>query len=85
MGDPFGEDMERDGTQQTQDVEGALFFDRSPGVSQAEVSKMERRRKFYIGTLRKFTEAMNDELVLAARFDDGVEVPIRLIEAEAAA
>lgn len=47
-------------------------------VSQAEVSKMERRTELYVGTLRKFIEAMNGELVLAARFKDGVEVPIRL-------
>lgn len=51
-------------------------------VSQAEVSKMERRSELYIGTLRKFIEAMNGELVLAARFADGVEVPIRLTEGE---
>jgi DNA-binding transcriptional regulator YiaG len=55
------------------------------GVSQAEVSKMERRSELYIGTLRKFVEAMNGELVLAARFPDGVEVPIRIAEAEDAA
>ena len=48
------------------------------GVSQAEVSKMERRSELYIGTLKKFIEAMNGELVLAARFADGVEVPIKL-------
>jgi DNA-binding transcriptional regulator YiaG len=48
------------------------------GVSQAEVSKMERRTELYVGTLRKFVEAMHGELVLAARFKDGVEVPIRL-------
>jgi len=52
------------------------------GVSQAEVSKMERRSELYIGTLKKFIEAMDGELVLAARFADGVEVPIRLGEAE---
>jgi DNA-binding transcriptional regulator YiaG len=52
------------------------------GVSQAEVSKMERRTELYVGTLRKFIEAMNGELVLAARFRDGVEVPIRLVDAE---
>lgn len=51
------------------------------GVSQAEVSKMERRSELYIGTLKKFIEAMDGELVLAARFADGVEVPIRLAEA----
>jgi DNA-binding transcriptional regulator YiaG len=50
------------------------------GVSQAEVSKMERRTELYVGTLRKFIEAMNGELVLAARFPDGTEVPITLAE-----
>jgi len=55
------------------------------GVSQAEVSKMERRTELYVGTLRKFIEAMNGELVLAARFSDGVEIPIQLTEAEDAA
>jgi len=55
------------------------------GVSQAEVSKMERRTELYVGTLRKFIEAMNGELVIAARFADGVEVPIRLSEEEDAA
>jgi hypothetical protein len=38
---------------------------------------MERRTELYVGTLRKFIEAMNGELVIAARFADGVEVPIR--------
>src|SRR5262249_46040831 len=55
------------------------------GVSQAEVSKMERRTELYVGTLRKFIEAMNGELVIAARFADGVEVPIRLSAEEDAA
>lgn len=55
------------------------------GVSQAEVSKMERRTELYVGTLRKFIEAMNGELVIAARFRDGVEIPIRLAEEEGAA
>jgi len=61
----------------TQEVMAELL-----GVSQAEVSKMERRTELYVGTLRKFIEAMNGELVLAARFADGVEVPIRLADAE---
>lgn len=61
----------------TQEAVSALL-----GVSQAEVSKMERRSELYIGTLKKFIEAMDGELVLAARFADGVEVPIRLVEAE---
>jgi DNA-binding XRE family transcriptional regulator len=55
------------------------------GVSQAEVSKMERRTELYVGTLRKFIEAMNGELVIAARFPDGVEIPIRPAEQEDAA
>ena len=55
------------------------------GVTQAEVSKMERRTELYVGTLRKFIEAMNGELVIAARFADGVEVPITLSDAEDAA
>ena len=50
------------------------------GVNQAEVSKMERRTELYVGTLRKFIEAMDGELVLAARFRDGVEIPLRLTE-----
>ena len=59
----------------TQEAVAALL-----GVSQAEISKMERRSELYIGTLKKFIEAMDGELVLAARFADGVEVPIRLTE-----
>jgi transcriptional regulator with XRE-family HTH domain len=54
------------------------------GVSQAEVSKMERRTELYVGTLRKFIEAMNGELVIAARFADGVQILIRLPEQDAA-
>jgi hypothetical protein len=55
------------------------------GVSQAEVSKMERWTELYVGTLHKCIEAMNGPLVVAARFADGVEVPIRLAEEEGAA
>lgn len=52
-------------------------------VTQAEVSKMERRSELCIGTLKKFIiEAMDGELVLAARYPDGTEVPIRLAEPE---
>ena len=46
---------------------------------------MERRTELYVGTLRKFIEAMNGELVMAARFADGVAVPIRLAEEDDAA
>jgi len=63
----------------TQEVMAQLL-----GVSQAEVSKTERRTELYVGTLRKFVEAMDGELVLAARFKDGVEVPIRLSEGDGA-
>jgi hypothetical protein len=55
------------------------------GFSQAEVPKMERRTELYVGTLRRFIEAMNGELVIAARFADGVEIPIRLSDREGAA
>jgi DNA-binding transcriptional regulator YiaG len=41
------------------------------GVSQAEVSKTERRAELYVGTLRKFIEAMEGELLLSARYKDG--------------
>jgi hypothetical protein len=34
------------------------------GVSHAELSKMERRTELYVGTLRKFIEALNGELVI---------------------
>jgi DNA-binding transcriptional regulator YiaG len=64
----------------TQDAMAELL-----GVSQAEVSKVERRTELYVGTLRKFIEAMNGELIIAARFADGVEIPIRLAEQEDAA
>ncbi len=52
---------------------------------QMMTTKMERRSELYIGTLKKFIEAMDGELVLAARFADGVEVPIKLAETEGAA
>ncbi|MFB3852301.1 MAG: helix-turn-helix domain-containing protein [Vicinamibacterales bacterium] len=53
------------------------------GVSQAEVSKMERRGELRIGTVRKYIEAIKGELVLAARFPDGSEIPIKLAETDA--
>lgn len=52
------------------------------GVQQAEVSKIEHRAELYVGTLRRFVEAMNGELILAARFADGIEVPIRLADGD---
>jgi len=47
-------------------------------VSQAEVSKRMRRTELYGGTLRKVIEAMNGDLVIAARFADRVDIPIRV-------
>lgn len=38
---------------------------------------MERRCELYICPFKKFIAAMEGELVLAARFPDGTEVPIR--------
>lgn len=38
------------------------------GVSQAEVLKTERRAELYVGTMREFIEAIDGELVSAARF-----------------
>lgn len=50
------------------------------GLIHVEVSKVQRRSDLNIGTHKKLTEAMNSELVLAARFVDCVEVPIKLTE-----
>lgn len=41
------------------------------GVSQSEVSKIERRSDVYLSTLRSFIEAMGGELVIIARFPEG--------------
>lgn len=46
--------------------------------TQRQVSKIERSADLYLSTLRRFIEAMDGELVLAARFADGTEVPITL-------
>jgi DNA-binding transcriptional regulator YiaG len=40
-------------------------------IKQASVSKMERRRDMYIGTLSKFIEAMGGKLEIRANFPDG--------------
>ena len=55
------------------------------GVSQARCRRWSGAASLYIGTLKKFIEAMNGELVLAARFADGVEVRITLAWTEDAA
>jgi hypothetical protein len=55
------------------------------GLARRRPRALPFRTELYVGTLRKFIEAMNGELVLAARFADGVEVPIRLADGKDAA
>lgn len=43
---------------------------------------MKRRTELYVGTLRKFIEAMNGELVIAARFADGNAASVERLERE---
>ena len=40
-------------------------------INQASVAKMEKRTDMYVGTLRRFVEAMDGELEIIARFPDG--------------
>ena len=40
-------------------------------VGQAAVAKMEKRADMYVGSLRRFVEAMGGELEIAARFPEG--------------
>ncbi len=46
------------------------------GVAQSEVSKIERRTDVYIGTLRRYLEAMGASLRVTAVFAEGDEVAI---------
>jgi DNA-binding transcriptional regulator YiaG len=39
-------------------------------INQASVAKMERRADMYVGTLRRFIEAMGGELEIFARFPE---------------
>ena len=39
-------------------------------INQASVAKMEKRADMYIGTLRRFIQAMGGELEIVARFPD---------------
>jgi transcriptional regulator with XRE-family HTH domain len=41
------------------------------GMSQSEVSKVERRADLYVSTLRRYVEAMGGELQIFARFANG--------------
>lgn len=40
-------------------------------VGQPAVAKLEKRTDMYVGTLRRFVEAMDGELDIIARFPDG--------------
>ena len=44
------------------------------GVQQGTVSKMERRTDMYLSTLRSYIEAMGGDLVIEAKFPDGMVV-----------
>ena len=46
------------------------------GVAQSEVSKIEHRADVYVGTLRRFIEAMGGELRIMADFGDAGAVEI---------
>jgi transcriptional regulator with XRE-family HTH domain len=41
------------------------------GITQPEVSKLERRADLYVSTLRRYIEAMGGQLEIIARFPDG--------------
>ena len=58
---------------------------RPPRLNSSAARSADARSTLYLGKLRTFIEAMNGELVIAARFGDGVEVPIRLSEEDDAA
>jgi DNA-binding XRE family transcriptional regulator len=40
-------------------------------VGQAAIAKMEKRADMYVGSLRRFVQAMGGELEIVARFPDG--------------
>lgn len=44
------------------------------GISQGNVSRLERREDLYLSTLREYVEALGGELELVARFPDGMSV-----------
>ncbi|MES5046596.1 XRE family transcriptional regulator [Rhizobium nepotum] len=45
-------------------------------IGQSSVAKLEKRADMYVGTLRRFIEAMGGELEIVARFD-GRSIKIR--------
>ena len=48
-------------------------------IGQASVAKMEKRADMYVGTLRRFVEAMGGNLDIVARFPDH-SIPIKKFE-----
>jgi transcriptional regulator with XRE-family HTH domain len=48
----------------------------SLGLSQGDVSKMERRAELYVSTLRRFIEAAGGELEVIARFPDAAPIAL---------
>lgn len=54
----------------------------SLGVTQSEVSKLERRPDLYISTLRRYIEAMHGELVLTVRLAGHADVQVSLADIE---
>lgn len=54
----------------------------SLGVTQSEISKLERRPDLYVSTLRRYIEAMHGELLIVARFPGRPDQQIALRELE---
>jgi transcriptional regulator with XRE-family HTH domain len=52
------------------------------GMSQSEVSKVERRTDVYVSTLRRYIEAMGGELQIVARFPTGEAEIIQIASEE---
>jgi transcriptional regulator with XRE-family HTH domain len=50
----------------------------SLGVTQSEVSRIERQHNLLIGTVRAYVVAVGAELELAVRFDDGERIVLDL-------
>lgn len=50
------------------------------GVSQGQIAKIESQSDLYLSTLRRFIEAMGGEMEIVARFQDGTEVGVTILE-----
>jgi transcriptional regulator with XRE-family HTH domain len=51
----------------------------SLGLSQGDVSKMERRTELYLSTLRRFIEAAGGELEVIAKFPDAAPIALEFL------